>query len=167
MAELVLQDGGVAVIDDEDFERVRHFKWRRNKGGYVIASRWIPEKKHSRKIFLHRVIMSTPCGYETDHRNHDKLNNQKTNLRVALKGQNQGNQKARINSSKSSRYKGVSWHKHINKWHAQLRIKVNTNIKQCHLGYFVNEIEAAKAYDKAAINYFGEFALTNAVLHGI
>jgi len=56
-----------------------------------------------------------------------------------------------------SKYKGVHWHKLHKKWAARITFER----KQIHLGYFLSEIEAAKAYDRAAIKYHGEFAYLN------
>ena len=56
-----------------------------------------------------------------------------------------------------SKYKGVHWHKNHRKWLARITFEKNT----IHLGYFRNEIEAAKAYDEAAKKYHGEFASLN------
>ena len=83
-------------------------------------------------------------------------------LRLALHGENRANSKKQqlINGKKcSSIYKGVSWNKQRCKWEAS----INFQGKKFHLGYFINEIETAKAYNKAAIESFGEFALLNDV----
>jgi hypothetical protein len=104
---------------------------------------------------LHQVLMGFP-GCQVDHINHDTLDNRRSaNLRLATASQNQGNRKLQVGCA--SQYKGVCWHKNHNKWMSRITI----NKKVIYLGYFQDEIEAAKAYDEAAKIYFGEFALMN------
>lgn len=90
-----------------------------------------------------------------DHKDGNPSNNTKTNLRGCLSNKsNLYNCKPQKGSSK---YKGVRWHKQINKWTAQIMY----SRKSIYLGSFEDETEAAKAYDKAAKTYFGEFAYLN------
>ena len=88
-----------------------------------------------------------------------KLNNTITNLRWATSLEQQGNTTKQLNTS--SQYKGVSWKKKNRKWAAAITI----HGKQTHLGYFNNEEEAALAYNKAAMERFGEFAKPNVIEH--
>jgi hypothetical protein len=107
-----------------------------------------------RKTFLmHRVIMNAVENEIIDHRDHDGLNNLKNNLRRCSYTQNQQNKSSRKKSV--SKYLGVSYRK--NRFIA--RIKVLDKCK--HLGSFIDEIDAAKAYDEAAKKYHGEFANPN------
>ena len=71
--------------------------------------------------------------------------------------ENQGNQQLQANTS--SKYKGVSWHKRIKRWSA----KINYRKQAIHLGYFKDEIDAAKAYNAKAIELFGEYACLNKI----
>jgi len=92
-----------------------------------------------------------------DHINQNKIDNRIINLRSCTKQENSMNR--RSNKNTSSKYKGVSWHKNAKKWMA--KIKIDSKAK--HLGYFQTESDAAKAYDKAALEHFGEFACLNNV----
>lgn len=95
-----------------------------------------------------------------DHKNRNKLDNRRSNLRICTSSQNHQNSRARAKRAKiHSRFKGVCWDKENNKWRVGLRL----NYKAVDVGRFTDEIEAAKAYDEAARKAFGEFALTNFV----
>lgn len=108
-------------------------------------------------IFMHRVILNTPLGYETDHSNGDGLDNRKENLRIATASQNKWNRNKYKNNT--SGYKGVSWEKDRGRWRAYIILKT----ERIHLGYFNDKHEAARAYNAAAIKYHGEFACLNQV----
>lgn len=105
---------------------------------------------------MHRVVAKTPDGLECDHINSDSLDNRKANLRTATRLQNSWN---RSKSSKPgySKSKGVTFDKKMQKWLAQIRVRG----KHISHGRFKDEIQAAKAYDKAAKKHFGEFAKLN------
>jgi len=147
--QIELTQGKVATVDDDDFERLNQQKWYFNQG-YAIRRR--PGLRGQPGIFMHREILGTPYGMETDHADGNKLNNCKVNLRICNRSQNEAN-RGKDKDNISGR-KGVSWDKYHKKWHAQ--IVVNSIRK--HLGYFTDIEEAAKAYKEAAIEYFVEFA---------
>jgi len=105
---------------------------------------------------MHREITKAPPGLLIDHINTDSLDNRKANLRLATPSQNSCNTR-RDKSNTYSRYRGVSFSKRKQKWFAAIR----TDGKKLWLGYFDNEIDAAKAYDNAARIYHKDFARTN------
>jgi hypothetical protein len=106
---------------------------------------------------MHRFILGiTNPKIKVDHRNRYELDNRRTNLRIPTNSQNGANAN-KCRHRTSSRFKGVSWHKRLRKWCAH--IGVNRGL--IHLGYFTNELDAARSYDAAAREHFGEFAKFN------
>jgi len=102
---------------------------------------------------MHRLIISAPEGLHVDHRDHDGLHNWRTNLRLCTVAENQHNQGRRADNT--SGYKGVCRHEGL--WQAQIR---NRGVIH-YLGRFPSPEEAAAAYNKAALAYFGAFACLN------
>jgi hypothetical protein len=153
--QIPLSRGVYAVVDDVDFAWLSQWKWHCTKIGY--AARTIRSKDGGKKkcIYMHRLIMDAQPGFEIDHIDGDTLNNQRGNLRQATYGQNKVN--TGLRRTNTSGYKGVVWHKQCLKWKAEITI----NSKNRHLGLFSTKEEAAKAYDKAALENFGEFARLN------
>ena len=105
---------------------------------------------------MHREILGLVPGdkRQGDHISRECLDNQKSNLRIATKSENGANLKTNHGSSK---YKGVSWDKSRGKWRATIK----KYKKQIHIGYFDSGVEAARAYDEAAVEIFGAFARPN------
>jgi len=159
MTELKLLRGQTALIDAEDLPKVRSYRWRLSSKGYVIAT--VAGVKPQKTIWLHRLILDTPAGLVTDHENHDKLNNQKSNLRIATYTNNHGNRLKK--PSTASRFKGVTWSKRAGKWKAQISQQTNGQHKVIGLGEFDDEKTAALAYNEAAKAYFGNFAHINSI----
>lgn len=158
MKKIFLTQGKFATVDDVDYTFLTQWKWYFDHGYAVRNSHKSDGFDKRKKILMHRVILIRKIGYsdfqETDHKNQDKLDNWRSNLRPASRLQNRRNSKAQHGSSK---FKGVSWHKGRKKW--QTHIKFGKHLK--YLGLFTDEIEAAKVYNTAALKYFGEFAHIN------
>jgi hypothetical protein len=153
MRELQLTRGLVSLIDDVDFERCLKFRWYPVKRVHTTyASRVIKYPHRTTSQLLHNFILNASG---IDHIDGNGLNNQRSNLRLATPMQNRRNTHRR--STFTSRYKGVSWNAKDRVWRAFIYV----NYKQIYLGRFRDEVEAAKAYDQAALELFGEFASTN------
>ena len=156
--------GLVALIDDEDFGLISQYHWYANwnKGVqtfYVrgfISGKGMSERKI---IYMHRLIMDANPNEQVDHIDHNGLNNQKANLRFCNHSQNAANKRKQRGES-TSKFKGVSWDERHKKWQAQIKL----DSKLIRIDYFDDEIDAAKAYDKKAIELFGDFAMTNKML---
>ena len=145
---------GVALVDDADFELVTMFKWHmKSKGRAATNLPKISGKQPT--LLMHRLIMDAKAGQQIDHINGDPLDNRRENLRFCTASQNKANTKR--HSDCTSGYKGVTWQKSVDKWQAQIQV----NGKKKYLGCFGTADDAAKAYDQAAIEHFGEFARPN------
>jgi len=145
-----------ALVDDEDYGRLNQRKWCVticNNKKYVARG----ETKHGKTLSfrMHNIVMPAPKGLDIDHRDGDGLNNQKSNLRICTRSQNSWNGTSHTDGT--SKYKGVHFRKDRKKWYSQIK-KGTTRLT---LGCFDIETEAAKAYDKAARELFGEFAKLN------
>lgn len=156
MKEILLTKGKVALVDDEDFDRVNQFKWAasRGRGDVWYAKRFVSQRNY---VVTYQRLQNfiLPCEILIDHIDCDGLNNQRHNLRPATHAQNNANQRKQL--GRSSVFKGVSWNPRNRNWNAHItheRVKI-------HLGCYESEIAAAHSYDYAAKIYFGEFARLN------
>lgn len=150
--------GKFAIVDAEDFEWLSRYKWHARKDRHTwYAVRNTYQDGKQKLIFMHREILKLPKGTETDHKDHDGLNNRRSNIRPATRAQNQHNQNPQKRGT--SKFKGVHWCRNERKWRAQIQVEGH----RIYCGYYTSEIEAARAYDRAALNFFGEFAYTNGV----
>ena len=156
--EIPLTKGFVALVDDEDFERVNAFKWhflRGRRGGYAAR-----RGRDSHVVLMHREILGAPDGVPVDHISGDGLDNRRANLRECSNAENARNQvkhKAWRGRPCTSQYKGVHFNRADQRWVSMIR----ENGRSRYLGGFLSEIEAALAYDTAAKQVFGEFARFN------
>lgn len=144
--------GGYAIVDADMFGELSKIPWRRSDSNHIAA--WV----NGKYLYLHRLVNKTPDGIETDHKNRNPFDNRRCNLRNATQTQNRGNME-KFKGTYSSKFKGISWHMRSKKWIASIRVKNKLH----HLGYFITEADAAAAYDKAALVYFGEFAKLNVI----
>lgn len=155
-----MSQGRVALVDDEDYNSLIEFTW--SAGWYDRAKTFYAQRKspmlHGQRtsLFMHRVVLGAKRGQQVDHRDHDGLNNQRSNLRIATPGQNQANKRKNPDRF-SSPHKGVSFNRQQGKWKAQIKTAGISRF----LGWFDDEEDAARAYDVAAVEVFGEFALLN------
>lgn len=142
---------GKAIIDKEDVDKCRDYKWRLSKYGYVVTN------VKRKGIFLHNFILSRKASrkVQVDHKNRIKHDCRKLNLRLCTPNQNKYN--ACLISTNTSGFKGIYFSKQTNKWVAQ----IIANGKCYNLGHFAHKTEAAKMRDKATIKMHGEFAVLN------
>lgn len=143
-----LSDGSYAYVDAADYEWLSRYNWY-SLNGY--AARYA----NGKNIFMHREIMRPPEGMFVDHADGSRANNCRFNLRVCTRAENMHNTRGQPRSG--SMFKGVSYDKNLRKWRAQCRC----GGKKSKCIYFDDEVEAARAYDRVAVEYFGEFARLN------
>lgn len=159
-----IQIAGYTVqVDEEDVKRVCSRKWyinrqQANVGRYYFISNDFHNCRRV-SISLHRFIMNCAPydGLIVDHISGDTLDNRKCNLRVCNKTENTRNQTLIRKNTSISKFKGVRWHKRDLIWCAGIRV----DTESIYLGQYDNPLEGAKAYDMAAIYYFGDFSRTN------
>lgn len=153
MKEIALSQGLVAIVDDQDFEWLSEWKWCvLKRANCQHAVRRAPD----RYVYMHREIVNAKSGEEVDHANLNGLDNTRSNLRKASRGNNMHNVGKRKGEA-TSRFKGVCWSKRDRLWVAQSTV----NYKNHRLGGFKHEIAAALAYDRFAREQHGAFARLN------
>lgn len=158
-----LTQGKEAVVSDRDYTYLSQWKWHyvkckdnNGRGGYAVRTGPPPTKAG---VYMHKEVarrMRLPNG-QVDHRDRNKLNNQRCNLRPATNSLNQAN--CNVSSLNTSGFKGVHWYKRYQCWQASIRIAGQSR----HLGYRRSKKAAAQLYNKAALHFFGKYAVLNRV----
>jgi hypothetical protein len=149
MKEIKLNKNFVALVDDEDYERLSGLNWRvsthKNKRtNYAVAV-----------VKLHRLVLGVKDStILVDHRNGEGLDCRKENLRIATRAQNLANSRKHRNSR--NRYKGVQFHKHSGRWMMRISRGEQTVVR-----YFSSELRAAVEYDFLARGFDRGFVLPN------
>lgn len=150
-----LTQGQVAIVDIEDYESLIKHTWYAlycPSSGTYYAERHAGKSGH---LGMHRAILNAPEGMDVDHADSNPLNNRKSNLRIATTAQNCGNRK--LNKNNSSGYRGVTLLK--GRWQAKIQVRKN----KIWLGFFPTAKDAAIAWNKAALEGYGEFAWLNKI----
>jgi len=153
MKTIELTKNKFALVNDKDYEFLNQFKWY-CAHGYAVRSIYGADHKPY-QLRMHRLLLDTHKGMDTDHIDRNPLNNQRVNLRICTRSQNVAN--TFVEKQNKSGYKGVSWKKANRKWCVQIRV----NNIVIHIRLFIDIKKAATAYNKAAIKYFGKFAVLN------
>lgn len=151
----LLADSLEVIIDAESLDVVRESRWRRNKQGVVRRTRWDAENKKVRADSLESIIMgeAAPKGYVWTHANGDRLDFRRENLVLVQRGKHHSaiggmtdlERRGRAIQSVAGKFVGVQAYGH------RFRAKISANGKQRHLGSFLTEEEAARAYDDALV----------------
>lgn len=143
----------IVNFDQEDYPLICAFSWCCTRG-YAYARRVRTSLlTKTQYVYMHRLIMNAKPGEQVDHINRNRLDNRKSNLRLCTHQENNYNRSLKGKCG----YRGVRWRKDRDKWEA--RISVNGRTK--HLGYYTCSLDAAKAYNNAALDLRGEFAVLN------
>lgn len=154
-AKIHLSCGNVCLVSTVDVPLVSSHYWFSSAGG--SGNRYIHANIAGKRVKMHRILLGAPSHLEVDHRNGDRFDNRRQNLRLATRLQNARNHKKSCRADTTSTFNGVSFHPKKNKWQARFRIEG----KQRHIGYFSNEIVAAMEWDRVALEQWGEFARLN------
>lgn len=160
MKKILLSQGKVALVDDKDYPEIVKYNWFYMGNGYAVRNNPRRNGKRS-QTYMHHAILGKPSpSKEVDHKNRNRLDNRRSNLRFCTAKQNQANQVGFPDKpNRSSQYKGVHWFRLQNCW----RTMVYYDGKSHHIGCYKSEEEAALAYNKEAVKQWGEFAYLNPV----
>lgn len=148
------------LVDDDKFEELSKHKWYLTRNGYAARSVWVKGKNTSATVYMHRYLLNPPEGFDAEHMDWNRVNNQMANLRLATRSENMANVRRQKKKSAHSKYVGVSLMKNAKlkkPWLAYIR----KDYKTTYLGYYATEVEAAKAYNAKAIEVFGDFSSLN------
>lgn len=149
-----ISQGRETIIEESDYPLIPVARWYARRGRHTW---YVTTKINGEWIHMHDIVLPSPSGFVVDHIDGNGLNNRRGNLRIATTSQNQMSRLALEWQKKTSKFRGVCWNKGMKKWQAEIQL----NQKGIYLGCYADEVEAAKAYDRAARKYFGEFARPN------
>lgn len=148
MKQIELSNKSFALVDDELYDQLNIYTWTFD-GLYAVTT------SNGMRFRMHEIILGRDSSKEIDHKDQNKLNNQKVNLRHATRSQSNANKQKQSNNT--SGLKGVSFVKHTGRWLAY----ISKDGKRYSLGQFDSKEMAALVYDQKAKELFGEFAHTN------
>jgi hypothetical protein len=158
MKEIPLTKNKVALVDDDVFDQLSQHKWRCIGIDFRYAARRIRRPRQPEQaIYMHREIMAAPAGLLVDHINGNSLDNRRCNLRLVTDAENNRNKRQR--SDNTSGFTGVNFAKRERKW----RVSITVNSRNIYIGFFENEVDAARAYNEAAVKHHGQFARLNVI----
>lgn len=143
----------VCLVDEEDFEHLSKFKWHLLQNSKTFYANTIIDGK---TVKMHRLIMNAKTGEFIDHRDHNGINNCRSNLRICTRSQNSMNG---TRSTNRHGYKGI----YYKKSHRRFVATVKVNGKTKYFGGYKTAREAAISYNENAVKYYGEFASLNKV----
>ena len=149
MVEIQLPHGYVALVDDEDEERVRQHRWRPLvEGRTVYAIARLPRlRDKQRTLYMHRLVVEAKPRERVEHRDRDGLNNARANLRVRTTSRSGTRRGGGLPEGlRWSRYNGVMWDAEVGKW-AAVNGPPGASVR---IGVYATEEAAARAYDEAA-----------------
>lgn len=152
MKQLSVSGCHICLVDDEDFEELSKYKWYLNSENFVNRAVSSPGRR-TRILSIHRQIMNAPKGMQVDHINGWRLDNQRGNLRIATRAQNQANTSKKPDNT--SGFKGVTWKD--GSWAVAFRYKGKLFFKYG----FTSRIAAAREYDRMARMHCEGFARLN------
>lgn len=150
VVRLKLSCGTVVRFDSADLPLVWHRWWAGHHSGYATVKERSP-------VYMHRLILGEPVGLEVDHIDRDRTNNTRANLRACTRTENGWN--ALPPKKRGSRFRGVYLCTTTGRW----RAGINRGSTRLVLGRFDTEVEAARAYNRAALEMSGEFAALNPI----
>lgn len=159
MKTIKLTFGRVAAVDDGDFEWLSRGPWYYSWTGYAMSN-IAKYAEPPKMVYMHRLILNAGGPEEqVDHINHDKLDNRRWNLRICTSAQNQAN-RLPLSNKMYCDFKGVTRDRRRSRWCAQ----ITSDKEVFNLGTFETAEDAARAYDRHALELHGEFAMTNEML---